>query len=133
MGNTQQVMGDYNNALGSLQKSIEIQENTFSPRIDLAESYNYLGETHRKMKNHPAALQCFGKALKIQEKFTPEQHPELATTYHYFALVYRDMKQTKQAYEYAQKAVEIAHRWLTPTHPLYVKCEQTLTQIRQKP
>ena len=132
LGNVQQLIGDYNNALLSLCQSMNVLESTFSERIELANTYSYMGETYRKMRYYSAAILFFGYALKIRERLTPEKHPELAISYYDLSKVYKDMNQNnKMAFEYAQKAFEIARYALPETHPLCEKCKLMVMHLEQ--
>lgn len=131
IGNLQQLTHDYGNALISLQNAMNIQRNIICSRIDLAWTYNYLGETHRKLNNYPQAFEFYEKALKIREKLSYYYHPDLAEIYRNLAEYYYDIRQMNLAYEFIQKAIDIIRNTLSQSHPIFSTYLQTLNKIQQ--
>jgi tetratricopeptide (TPR) repeat protein len=59
------------------------------------------------MKNYKTAFSCQKKALKIQEKILPSDHPLLATRHFNMAVALEGLKRFEEAIDHITRAVEI--------------------------
>ena len=92
MGACQKDMGNYREALGTLAKGVQLD----NERTDL---FNLMGFCHFKLKEHQKAIECFQAVLKLD--------PSSAIDYANIASNYRDMGDKEKAIEYYSKAVAI--------------------------
>jgi len=71
-------MGDYEKALSSHSKALQIRTNILSStHPDLACSYGHIGMIYYKMGDHSKAIACCKKALYIVKHSLPENHPRI--------------------------------------------------------
>ena len=98
-------------------RSVEKTEQHQPDSNNLAASYNNVGGTYRAMGDHKKTLEYVLKALGIQERVLPPEHPDLAISYNNVGLTYGALGDHRQALEYLLKALAIRERVLPPDHP----------------
>lgn len=91
-GNNYVFQGDYNSAITSYQKALEI-----NPR--LVEAYNYIGLAYGYLGQNQEAISCFQKAIQI--------NPNFVTPYNNIGYAYDSLGQYDQAIAYYQKALQL--------------------------
>ncbi|CAM2719975.1 unnamed protein product [Rotaria socialis] len=131
-------MGEYSKALEFYEKDLEIAKKKGSAsessrfgyflqqhreislpvnHLDLATSYNNIGEVYKNMGEYLKALEFYEKSLKIREISLPSNHPSLATSYSNIGGVYANMGEYSKALEFYEKANKIFEISLPPNHP----------------
>lgn len=82
------------------------------PRFAL--TYSHIGLLHLAVNNHLNALDCFERALHIQEKALRPYHVHLAETHFQLSIIFERLDQIDDAFQHAKKAVDIGrHAFLT--------------------
>ena len=111
-------LGQYEEATGYYEKSIEIEEKQ-NPcnHLSLAKSYNNIGSVYNSMGDYSKALSSHEKAVAIQQQSLPPTHPDLAMSYNNIGNVYNSMGDYSKALSYYEKALAIQQQSLPPTHP----------------
>ncbi len=115
---TDEVWGDYDNALEWYGKTLEIRENVLGKEHpDTATTYNNIAGVHYHKGDYASALEWYGKALKISENVLGKEHPNTAMTYNNIAAVYDHKGDYDSALEWHGKALEIYEKVLGKEHP----------------
>jgi tetratricopeptide (TPR) repeat protein len=128
-----QLLEDYDQALISLKKAIEIQEATLpSDSIDLARTYHNIATTYAMMTKHDLALEYYNKALKIRQAALPPEHPSIAATYHNLGYSYESKGDYTKALKYYEKSLEIERKTLPPAHPEIAGTENNIRIVNGK-
>jgi tetratricopeptide (TPR) repeat protein len=78
---------------------------------------NNIGVTHRSMGEYEMALSYFEKALEIQQKSLPHNHPDLATISNNIGMTHQLMGDYPTALSYFEKTLEIQQNSLPDNHP----------------
>ncbi|CAF1386644.1 unnamed protein product [Adineta ricciae] len=106
--------------LGQLDKAEELYtvllEQT-SDKNDRAHYYHQLGYLKDDQGDYKMAIEYYEKALEIEEKTLPSNHPDLATSYNNIGLVYDNMGEYSKALSFFEKALEIREKALPSNHP----------------
>ncbi|CAF0944232.1 unnamed protein product [Adineta ricciae] len=106
--------------LGQLEKAEELYtvllEQT-SDNNDRAHYYHQLGYLKDDQGDYKMAIEYYEKALEIDEKTLPSNHPSLATSYNNIGGVYKNMGEYSKALSFYEKALEIQEKTLPPNHP----------------
>jgi hypothetical protein len=89
--------------------------------VNLATTYNNVGR-------HQDALVLQEKALEIQRRVLPENHPDIGDTCFNISISYQHTGNNHQAIERACEALHIRQITLPPSHP---HIEQAQTWVRQ--
>ncbi len=97
--------GDYSQALGYLQRSLQISEQ-INDKAGIAGSLGNMGAVLRNLGEFPQALECFGKALSIDEEL--DNKSGLARWLGNFGSVHQHLSSYTKALEYYGKALGIA-------------------------
>ena len=77
----------------------------------------YNAEVTPKLYTLAPTLENFRKALLIQQKILPENHPSIASSYNNIGIVYQQQGKYAQAIENYQKSLEIKERCFPENHP----------------
>jgi nephrocystin-3 len=88
-----------------------------------------MGEAHPSGRDYPRAFFYYEKALKIQEKYLPPNHPELAYTLNDMGLVYGTMGNYSSALFCLQKTLQIRRNSLVPDHPEVAKTYNNIGHV----
>ena len=111
-------MGEYEKALSSHERSLEIRKIALPPNhSDLATSYNNIGLVYNNMGEYEKALSSHERTLEIRKIALPLNHPELAVSYNNIGLVYGSMGEYTKALSSCERALEIYKIVLPPNHP----------------
>ena len=110
-------LGHANNALIYDQQAVSRLEQSQPGSSKLATAYNNLGSTYGHLGDHQKALKFKLKALEIQEKVLPENHPSLATSYNNVGSTYGELGDHQKALKFMLKALEIWEKVLPENHP----------------
>ncbi|CAF2517320.1 unnamed protein product [Rotaria sp. Silwood2] len=103
-------MGKYDEAVEIFTRIIEVNndnDNSEKFMIRLSSTYNNIGLMHDLMGKYYIALSWYEKALEIQQKFLPSDHPSLATVYDNIGMIYRSLGDYTTALSYCEKTLEI--------------------------
>ena len=127
------LLKDYNQALISLKKAIEIQEKTLpSDSLVLAKTYYHIAITYGQLKKYDLAEKYYNEALKIRQTALPPEHPDIASTYNNLGCMYENKRDYAEALKYFEKSLEIKQKTLPPTHPELAVTENNIRQVKQK-
>ncbi|CAF3265506.1 unnamed protein product [Rotaria socialis] len=118
LGLIKRNQGDYEEALASHEKALEIYEK-FLPtdHPDLATSYNNIGQVYNNMGEYEKALSFYEKSLEIYRQTLAPDHSSLAISYNNIGLVHTQMGDYSKALASHQKALEIELSSLPENHP----------------
>ncbi|CAF1286037.1 unnamed protein product [Didymodactylos carnosus] len=97
---------------------------------DIALCYTGLGLVHQDKGEYDLALMNYEKALKIQLKALPPDHPLLAATYRNIGLLHEATRTWQSALEYHSKAAGIRCKSLPTTHPELVATENDIRRVK---
>ena len=118
LGLIKRNQGEYEEALLSYQKALDIYERTRpSDDLDLATTYNNMGQVYHNMGEYATALSYYEKSFEVYEHKLPENHPSLAASYNNIGSIYRILGDLARALEYHEKALEIEQKALPTNHP----------------
>ncbi|CAF4220264.1 unnamed protein product [Didymodactylos carnosus] len=96
----------------------------------IASCYIGLGIVHQNKGEYDLALMNYEKALKIQLKALPPDHPLLAATYRNIGLLHEATRTWQSALEYHSKAAGIRCKSLPTTHPELVATENDIRRVK---
>ena len=82
-----------------------------------ARYYHQLGYIKNEQGDYPEAVSFYKRALEIQEKSLPANHPSLATSYNNIGGVYDNMGEYSKALSFYERALEIRQKSLPANHP----------------
>ena len=120
---------DYPQALEYFRKALQIDEEVLmADKFDpvLATSYNNIGDTYLRLKDHDNALKYLQHALDIRLKGTTSTHTDLAAIYSNLGTLYLEINETKKALEMYEKALEIDTQVLPENHISLVTSYQNM-------
>ena len=118
MGYLLYEQADYNNALFYMKRGMDIQKETLGEEhMEMATTYNNIGEVYRVQGDYDSALEYHQKALRIDEKALGTEHPDTAIDYNNIGLVYCALGDYDNALEYYQKSLRIRESVLGTEHP----------------
>ncbi|CAF1627758.1 unnamed protein product, partial [Adineta ricciae] len=106
--------------LGQLDKAEELYTvllGQASDNNDRALYYHQLGSLKNDQGDYKMAIEYYEKALEIQEKTLPSNHPHLAQSYNNNGSVYVNMGEYSKALSFYEKALEIQEKTLPSNHP----------------
>ncbi|CAF1063376.1 unnamed protein product [Didymodactylos carnosus] len=110
--------GDYEKALKSYEKSLEIKLISLPPNHpDIAATYNNMGLVHKNQGDYEEALKTYEKSLEIKMISLQQNHPSIATTYNNIGEVHDNQGDYEKALKSYEKALEIYLISLPPNHP----------------
>jgi tetratricopeptide (TPR) repeat protein len=118
LGLIKRNQGDYQEALISYQKALEVYQKTLpEDHPDLATSYNNIGQVYNSIGEYSKALSYYQNSLEIYQKTLDSNHPSLAISYNNIGWVHKFMGDYPKALESHEKALEIEQKTLPPSHP----------------
>jgi tetratricopeptide (TPR) repeat protein len=79
--------------------------------------YNQLVYIKNNQGDYEKAIEYYEKALEIEQKTLPPNHPDLATSYNNIGLVYMNMGEYSKALFFYEQALEIYQKSLPSNHP----------------
>ena len=125
--------GEYQKAISSYQKSVEIFLKGVPLNLtDLASAYNNIGMVYWNTGDYPQALLFYEKALEIKQQLLPPNHPNLTSTYNNIGLVYYTMNDCTKALSFYEKAIEILKIVLPSYHPDLAKSYRCIAMAYSK-
>ena len=80
--------------------------------------YHQLGYIKNEQGDYQEAVSFYKRALEIEEKSLPANHPDLATSYNNIGWVYYNMGEYSKALSFYERALEIRQKSLPANHPL---------------
>lgn len=109
--------GNYELAEEHHQKALQIRKmGAGENSLEVASSLNDLGLDY--VNNDPSkAIEFYGLALKVYQKFYPENHPKIAYAYNNLAIAFRKKKELTKAMEYLRKMESIQAVLYPENHP----------------
>ena len=87
------------------------------PSLDVAASYNNIGNVYNRQGNYEEALEYYQKDLDITVRLVGQDHPDVASSYSNIGVVYRKKGDRTAATEMYTKAYHIFLKKLGPDHP----------------
>ena len=110
-------LAQYGAARALYEKHLPALEGRLKNTEKLAAVYNNLGSIYDSLGDHSKALEYLLKALEIQKKVLPPDHPHLASSYNNVGLTYGNLGDHSKALEFKLKALAICEKVLPPEHP----------------
>ena len=104
-------------ALDFQLRALEIMEQHWDSREELAEASNNVGLALSEYGDYRRSLEYLNKALSIRARVLPPDHPDLAQSYNNVGMTYNDLGDHAKALEFQLKALEIGKKVLPPDHP----------------
>jgi tetratricopeptide (TPR) repeat protein len=83
------------------------------------------------MKNYSAAYSCQQKALEMQFKIVPDDHPSLAIRYFNMAIALEGLKKFKEAIDHIKQAIEILRKSSGQYHRRIKHYQQHLEKLHE--
>jgi tetratricopeptide (TPR) repeat protein len=82
--------------------------------LDLAISYNNMGNTYKSMKMYNEAVEAYEKSLRLKMKSMKnnEYHISIATTLNNLALAYKGKEEYEKAIKYLKESLKIKNKLL---------------------
>jgi tetratricopeptide (TPR) repeat protein len=106
--------------LGQFNKAEELYDILLKQATNEGEKghlYHQFGWIKNDQGKYAEAIEFYEKALEIDQKTLPANHPSLATSYNNIGAVYKDMGEYSKALSYYEKALEIQQKTLPANHP----------------
>jgi len=117
LGVTQDNLGDFNSALESQQRALDIQRKLFGEdHSSTADSYRELGITQHKLGDFNSALESKQRALDIWRKLFGEDHSSTADSYYSLGVTQYELGDLKSALESKQCALNIRRKLFGEDH-----------------
>ncbi|CAF3564336.1 unnamed protein product [Adineta steineri] len=113
-------LGDLLLKIGQFNKAEELYNVLLEQTSDESENayyYNQLGYVRDYQDDYEKAIWYYGKALEIQQKTLPSNHPSLAISNGNIGGVFVNMGEYSKALSYYEKALEIQQKTLPSNHP----------------
>ena len=104
-------------ALDFQLRALEIMEQHWDSREELAEASNNVGITLYQYGDYRRSLEYLNKALSIRAWVLPPDHPDLALSYNNVGATYSYLGDHAKALEFQLKDLEICKKVLPPDHP----------------
>jgi tetratricopeptide (TPR) repeat protein len=105
--------------LGHFNKAEELYEILLEQTIDESKKaylFHQLGWIKDDQGKYIEAIEFYEKALQIEQKTLPADHPHLASSYNNIGLVYKNIGEYSKALSYYEKDLEISQKILPPNH-----------------
>jgi len=120
----------YKDILSRYKQALKIQKKSLPPyHLDLAISYNNVGEAYADMDNYHEAILSYKKALEIQKKGLPPNHPDLAITYNNIGRMFSKIGEYSKARFFHKNALIIQEKTLSWNHPDMLISYQALASV----
>ena len=133
IGRAHYYLGEYQAALGSYIKALDIQKNIYgNNHPDIAICYNNIGTTKYELGEYDAAIEYFEKALKIQEIIHGDNSPNRATTYQNIGCINCIQKDYNAALTNTAKALSIFLSIYEYNHPDIATCYNNMGGIHSE-
>ncbi|CAF0898807.1 unnamed protein product [Didymodactylos carnosus] len=118
LGRVYDNKGDYEKALKSYEKSLEIKLISLPPNHpSIATTYNNIGLVYDNQGDYEKALKSYEKSLEIKLISLLPNHPDIARTYNNIGSVYDSQGDYEKALKSYEKSLEIELISLPPNHP----------------
>ena len=126
------LLQDYDEALVTLKKAIEIQEKTLpSDSLLLAKTYNNMAVTYEFRTQYDLAAKYYKKTLKIRQAALPPEHPDIAAVYNDLGCMYHSKGDYTEALKHFEKSLEIRQKTLPPSHPDNTRTENNIRILKE--
>ncbi|CAF0790511.1 unnamed protein product [Adineta steineri] len=113
-------LGDLLLTIGQFNKAEELYNVLVEQTSDESEKglyYHQLGCVKDGQGDYEKAIWYYEKALEIEQKTLPSNHPDLAISYNNIGSVYDKMGEYSKALSYHEKALKIRKKTLPTNHP----------------
>ena len=107
----------YDEALQKLQQALDNRINKSAREVEIAETYNTMGDVYYAQRDYNNALTVYEKALNIRKKVLGDDHPDTADCYNNIGVVYSKLGDYPKALECHTKALNIRKKILGEDHP----------------
>jgi tetratricopeptide (TPR) repeat protein len=94
--------------------------------------YQNMGLSYSEKAEYDLALECFNKALNVQDKTLPEDHRDIGRIYSYTGNVYEEMEDYQMALKYYNESLRIYRKTLPPTHEDIQSSEENVKRMQEK-
>jgi tetratricopeptide (TPR) repeat protein len=124
--------------MGEFDKAEEIFKTLFetTSNVDVEQVisfYNHFGYICKEKGNFFDALSYHQKALEMQQKSLPANHPSLAESHHHITMIFDGLHQYSEAVEHALSALKIARHSCEPNQSAVEKYQQYLDEMLLRP
>lgn len=110
-------IGDFDQAQNSFKNALEIQLKLLDKdSLEIAESYNYIGNCLKNKQQYKEALSYFLKALFIKQTLFGDIHIKLTDTYTHLGETYLQLNQLEEAHQYLNKGLQIKLKVIGENH-----------------
>ncbi len=111
------ALGDFAKAKDYCERALEIRkEQLGSNHVDVAASYNNLGNVYRKTGEFAKAKDYYERALEVRNEQLGSNHVDVATSYNSLGNVYNDTGKFVKAKDYYERALEVRKEQLGSNH-----------------
>ncbi|MGI9545058.1 MAG: tetratricopeptide repeat protein, partial [Cyclobacteriaceae bacterium] len=114
IGRTQISMGNYDLALESIQKALDIAKTT--PSSLLGDTYNNIGVVYHFKGDYQQALDYYEQALQTREVVLGRLHKKVAESYGNIGLVFSVLGKYQTALDHYHKGEDVLEKILEPGH-----------------
>ena len=117
LGVTQDDLGEFNSALESKQRALDIRRKLFGEdHPNTADSYHTLGLTQNNLGDFKSALGSHQRALDIRRKLYGEDHSSTADCYYFLGINQYELGDFNSALESQQRALGIRRKLFGEDH-----------------
>ncbi|XP_022959334.1 protein KINESIN LIGHT CHAIN-RELATED 1-like [Cucurbita moschata] len=112
-------LGQFDQAIPVLERSIEVVERRNEPDHALAKysGYMQLGDTYSMLGQLDRSISCYEAGLMIQTHALPDSDPKVAETCRYLAEAHVQAMQFEEAKKYCKKTLDIHKQHSPPASP----------------
>jgi tetratricopeptide (TPR) repeat protein len=119
MGIVQAEMGQFDEAISTVQKALEIRQQHAAIHADTAESYNNLGHILQSLSDLEGARQYLEQALAIYDQLPDLVPPEKAQSLNNLGVVLFKLGELDKSQANYEQAKNIWQNYLEPNHPYF--------------
>jgi len=117
LGISQHELGDFNSALESNQRALDIRCKLFGEdHASTADSYHSLGITQHELGDFTSAIKSKQHALDIRRKLFGEDHSSTADSYHSLGITQHELGDFSSALESKQRSLDIRRKLFGEQH-----------------
>jgi TPR repeat protein len=130
IGSAYAYKGEYDEAIGYIEKDLGIRLKTLGPEHPrVAESYNRIGNAYAYKGEHDEAIDSFKKALVIRLKVSGPKHPHVADVHSNMGDAYLTKGERGLSVESYEKALSVRMKAFGAVHPQVESSHAALGQV----
>lgn len=115
--------------LSTEEQPVPMSDQPTLNQTELAAKFSNAGYAAADRGDYAQALEHLQKALAIQERVLPPEHPDIAATYENMGYTYGDLGNHSMALEYHSRALAIRINSLPPEHPDIARSDHNLAWV----